>query len=115
MKKSKGLLSILIFLLSACSTQTPTPTSSDELPGYDYVLTGKQKGVGKNILTLLKTCPPYQLKDLMNDQFHLYFSPKEMNAKDVEQCLDRLRTNFEIQKNLIYRVDPVVKPGKRSH
>lgn len=110
-------------LLSACcsakSVQTNQLDSVDQKnenalsSKNDFVLTGKQKGAGKSIQDLLKTCPSHQLNDLMNDQFRLVFKIDVEGDASVESCLVGLKKDFEIQKNRIHRLDPIVKPKSR--
>jgi hypothetical protein len=119
MKKTKTGISTLPFIalifqwmmISSCSHPVPSPEHPNEMPGQDYVLTGKKTGIGKNITTLLSGCPTHRLENLLNDQFRLVFSSNESTAASVEKCLDRLKTEYDIQKNLIYRVRPLSKPA----
>ena len=102
---------------NGCSSLSGEPKRiqirSNEISGHDYVLTGKKKGIGKTIPSLLKNCPESHLEDLFNDQFRLQFKEATTDDLAIQNCLKLLEKDFEIQKNRIYRLDPVVKPGSK--
>jgi len=113
-------------LSSCCSAQTapsaPNPPATAVVEPKengalfiknDFVLTGKQKGAGKTIQEMLKECPSHRLTDLMNDQFRLKFEDSTSDDLAIQNCLKVMEKDFEIQKNRIYRLDPVIKPKRK--